>query len=94
MKASSFVAILASRSSATILDTHDQMLTAMFDVNQDQIRKLFDSICQQLSAPLKKSVYIAGKTGASSWLSALALQKHGYMHYINRLCDDISFWYN
>ena len=43
----------------------------------------FDNIYQQLSAALKKCVDIARERGASSWLSAMPIQKHGFINKAN-----------
>ena len=47
---------VTGRSSATVLDAHDQMFKAKSEVhcsNWEQTRRHFDNIYQQLSAPLK-----------------------------------------
>ena len=75
------VSILTGNSSATVLDVHNEMLNAKSTVhlsNRERIRVYFDNIYQQLSAALKKCVDIARDRGASSWLSAMPIQKHGF----------------
>ena len=76
------VSILTGNSSATVLDAHNEMLKAKSTVHlsksREQTRVFFDNIYQQLSAALKKCVDIARERGASSWLSAMPIQKHGF----------------
>jgi len=57
------------------------------------IKENFDKIYQQLSAALKKCVDIAREKGASSWLSAIPIQKHGYALHKRAFCDAIAFRY-
>jgi len=42
---------------------------------------------------LKKCVDIAREKGASSWLSAIPIQKHGYALHKRTFCDAIAFRY-
>ena len=53
----------------------------------------FDNIYQQLSAALKKCVDIARERGASSWLSAMPIQKHGFALHKRAFFDAIAFRY-
>ena len=81
MIATPLVSILTDNSSATVLDAHNEMLKAKSTVhlsNREQTCVFFDNIYQQLSAALKKCVDIAKERGASSWLSAMLIQKHGF----------------
>ena len=90
------VSILTGNSSATVLDVHNEMLNAKSTVhlsNRERIRVYFDNIYQQLSAALKKCVDIARDRGASSWLSAMPIQKHGFALHKRAFFDAIAFRY-
>ena len=64
-----------------MLEAHDAMLVAKWDAhhfNHIAVRDKFDDIYKKLTTSLKKCVDIACEKGASSWLSALPIQKNGY----------------
>ena len=91
------VSILTGNSSATVLDARDQILQAKSSVhhsNRVQTKKRFEKIYQQLSVALKKCIDIAREKGASSWLSAIPIQKHGYALHKRAFCDAIAFRYD
>jgi len=93
---SPLVSILTGKSSATVLDARYQMLQAkstVYHSNCEQTKEHFDKIYQQLSVALKKCVDIACEKGASSWLSAIPIQRHGYALHKRAFYDAIAFCY-
>jgi len=76
------VSISTHKSSISILEAHDEMMAVKRDIHQSYhkvVKDKFNDIYKQLNMSLKKCVDIACEKGASSWLSVLPIQKHGYV---------------
>jgi len=67
------------------LDTHHS--------NRKGVSDRFNDICKQLANSLRKCVDIAREKGASSWLSALPVQKHGYALHKQAFIDAVCLCY-
>ena len=90
------VSISTHKSSTSILEAHDTMMALKQDVcksNHTAVRDKFDDIYKQLTTSLKKRVDIASENGASSWLTALPIQKHGNALHKQAFVDAICFRY-
>jgi len=89
------VSILTHKSSISVLEAHDAMLVIKRDVhhsNRTAVSDKFDTY-KQLTSCLKKCVDIAREKGASSWLSALPIHKHGYTLHRCGFIDAVCFHY-
>jgi len=90
------VSLLTHKSSTSVLNVHDETLAIKQDVHRTN-RKLmsdkFDATYTQLTTSLKKCVDMAREKGASSWLSAIPIRKHGYALHKCAFTDAICFRY-
>jgi len=90
------VSILTHKSSISVLEAYDTMLVIKKDVHHSNCKAVsdkFDDTYKQLTNCLKKCVNIAREKGASSWLSALPIHKHGYALHKCGFIDAICFCY-
>jgi len=90
------VSILTSQSSISVLEALDKMMAVKQDIhrsNRKTVKNKSDDIYKQLNRSLKKCVDIACEKGASSWLSALPIQKHGYTLHKRAFLDAVCFRY-
>jgi len=74
------VSVLTHKSSAPILEIYDKVFSLkqnIHRINCKVVGDYFDDIYKQLVSSLRKCVEIAREKGASSWLSALPILKHG-----------------
>jgi len=90
------VSVLTHKSSVPILEVHDEVFSLKRDIhcsNRKVVSDTFDDIYKKLASSLRKCVEIAREKGASSWLSALPVRKHGYALHKREFIDAICLRY-
>ena len=78
-------------------DTWDKMTQAKLEMKKKRRNQLDDDearIQYELNAPPKRSVDLAKEKGASSWLTALPLEKQGFALYWSAFQDALALRYN
>ena len=78
---SSLVALILQREmsfSCHVVDAHHRAKSVFVASKLQAMEEIAASVCNPLSSELKHIISLSREKGASSWLSALPVQEHGF----------------